>query len=95
MWPFGRKTPQKPAVYVPDEDERLRAVERDMKDMKLEWSETYESIERMVRKLAKRDKREASLLDGGKDGDQPAVASPAPFSKDDLRRWARANGHLP
>lgn len=95
MWPFSAKK-QAPAkeVYVPDEDERLRALERDMKDMKLEWSETYESLERMMRKLSKRDKRAAAEQDSGDTVPAPAAASPT-FNKDELRRWARANGHLP
>lgn len=96
MWKWLTSTRQRRDSDARDTDERLRDLERDMKAIRLEWSETFESLDRTARKLAKREKR---AMQG--EGDHPEVKeeSPPPATpqfngKDELRRWARANGHL-
>lgn len=37
--------------------DQLADLARDMKSLRLEWEETYESVNRALRKLAKREKR--------------------------------------
>ena len=56
-----------PAGTLPGRDESLRGVRdeladlsRDMKSLRLEWEETYESVNRALRKMAKREKRAAA-----------------------------------
>lgn len=39
--------------------DRLRELESDVKQLRLEWEETYESVNRALRKIAKREKRAA------------------------------------
>lgn len=48
---------------VQELQDRDRERESDMKSLRLEWEETYESVNRALRKMGKREKR------AGKDGD--------------------------
>lgn len=70
--------------------ERVAKLESDMKAIRLEWEETYESVNRAVRKLGRREQR--ALQE--ETVETHAETGPAPQTKDDLRRWAQANGRL-
>jgi hypothetical protein len=75
----------------PDTDERLRALERDSKQLRLEWDDTYESIGRLVRKLARREQRDA----GGEESAGSPDISPsagAAVTVEQLRAVARQRG---
>jgi hypothetical protein len=88
MWPFRAK---KPLQVAPDGDERLRALERDVKDLKLEWESTYDSLLSLSRKLAKRERR---ALQEGEEPHENGTPSPAQPAGDlpALRAQARAKG---
>lgn len=70
--------------------ERVEALERDNKRIRLEWEDTYESMRNLVAKLNKREKR--ALQE--ETVESPAVVGAVPQTRDELRRWARANGQL-
>lgn len=89
---FGwlRRKPDKVNTPI-DVDERLRSLERDNKQIRLEWDDTYESIAKLVRKLARREQRDA----GGESPDaQPDISPPETpaVTKEQLRAVARQRG---
>jgi hypothetical protein len=57
MWPFRRKDPS------PDLLERIDALERGHKRMRLEWEETYDKVARMMGRIAKRAKLDETRED--------------------------------
>ena len=59
QWPWSRQAPEQPKPNLADY-ERLGRLEADMKQLRLEWEETYESVHSMLMKLGKRDKRAAA-----------------------------------
>lgn len=70
--------------------ERLGQLESAMKQLQLEWSETYETVNRQLRKLSKREQR--ALQEKGDEVE--ATPEPVPPNGDlhALRAQARARG---
>lgn len=78
------------AETLPEVGDRLAALERDMKAIKLEWEDTYESVMRAVRKLGKRQQRALQ-----EEGEEPNAKEETPPPNGDLsalRAQARARG---
>lgn len=88
---FGWLRHARPTVTPPsDIDDRVRALERDSKQLRLEWEDTYEQLHSVARKLAKREKRDAV---GESPVEQPDIAPVAGEpSREALRAVARARG---
>lgn len=70
--------------------ERVAKLESDMKSIRLEWEETYESVNRAVRKLGKREQR--ALQEEQQPTSSAAAASG--FDKDAARRLLLSRGEL-
>jgi hypothetical protein len=60
-----------------------------MKYIRLEWEETYESVNRAVRKLGKREQRAMQ-----EESEHSTEVPPAVQTKDQLRAYARQRGML-
>ncbi len=74
MWPFS--TP----ASVSKLQERLETVERDMRNLRLDWEATYEKIRTLMARLAKRaeklDTASPGLATGESEEIVPAALSP-------------------
>lgn len=73
---------------VDDLLEQVVTLSRDMKAIRLEWEESYESLNRAVRKLGKREKRAAAESEC--EDCPPQVSQPAGSNGADLLRAARS-----
>ncbi len=68
--------------------ERVAKLESDVKQLRLEWEETYESVNRALRKLSKREQRALQ------EETEPQSVPAAVQTKDQLRAYARQKGLL-
>lgn len=76
----------------PDTDDRLEALERAVKAIRLEWEDTYESLHKVARKLAKREQRALQGDEAQTPPDITPVAGNGDMTRDQLRAAARARG---
>lgn len=61
MWPFTKATtpPRQPTDQVDELERRVKSLEADMRQLELEWTDTYEKMDRMTKRLSKRAERAA------------------------------------
>lgn len=64
-------TPTRRETQLREALDLIEEVQRDVKSLRLEWEETYESVNRALRKMAKREKRAEEDCGCGKS--EPAV----------------------
>ena len=89
MWPFK----QKPAS--PDLVERIETLERGLRNLRIDWDDTYEKLTRILGRITKRDAlaraRGAETPEDAPGSHEPEPAATDPFSQQvlALRRHGR------
>lgn len=88
---FGWFRRNRDKVETPsDINDRVYELERAMKNIRLEWDDTYESVARLVRKLSKREKR--ALQEEGTEAEVTPAPVPPNGDLHALRAQARLRG---
>src|SRR5258706_3553039 len=74
MWPFS--SPASTSKLL----ERVETLERDMRNLRLDWETTYEKIRPLMARLAKRADSLSTPPEQGQAGETPEAQPPSPLS---------------